>query len=77
LFHKQIKLKRLIKIFYYWLIASTGQDSIASLTQGNFFCDLTFAFAPLISKTSGQIDAQLPHPMHAELIFITIKKSNR
>lgn len=63
-----LKIKRIV----YFDIAPTGQELIASSTHGTSFCALTWAFAPFISKTSSHIEAQVPHPIHASLIFIVI-----
>lgn len=59
--------------FPYLLIASTGQLSIASLIQGAFFEDFTFAFpSSVISKTSPQTAAHVPHPIHLPLFIFTM-----
>ncbi len=54
-------------------IAFTGQDSIASLMQGIFFCAFTIAFPSLpILNTSLHMEAHNPQPMHFSLFIFTM-----
>jgi hypothetical protein len=62
-------------------MALVGQLSAASFVQGaSVFEDFVIALSPSISKTSGQIAAQEPHPMHFFLskdTFILLDNINR